>query len=213
MENDLLALNSHLPDPRLYTYHSWLSRHYGISDYCSNARIVLSSKEEVRDTRRRTQEETISYIQEMTEEGRMLSKYTLFNEEEHSVSGHPLTTIDLFLHVSHPISSQIMTAMQSDLSLVQRLESIREEAKHNAVVLCLEKNDGKVIREGLANAQISYVDGPLTGNGRAFTFVPIRLRKVSSVCWSTLSFIQEKNCFRKKRSLSVTMRSLKKQMF
>lgn len=159
MENDLLALNSHLPDPRLYTYHSWLSRHYGISDYCSNARIVLSSKEEVRDTRRRIQEETISYIQEMTEEGRMLSKYTLFNEEEHSVSGHPLTTIDLFLHVSHPISSQIMTAMQSDLSLVQRLESIREEAKHNAVVLCLEKNDGKVIREGLTNAQISYVDG------------------------------------------------------
>lgn len=159
LEDDRLALESHLPDTRLYPYMAWLSEHYGISNYCPDARIVFSSGEEVRDTRRRIQEETISYVQEMVQEGRMLSKFTLFLDEEQSIANHPVMTIDLFLHINHPISSQIMTIPQSELSFTKRLETIAAEAKTNAVVLCVNKNNAHTVKEGLENEQLAYTDG------------------------------------------------------
>lgn len=159
LEDDLLALKSHLPDSHLYPYRAWLTKQAGISDYCKDARIVLSSGEEVKDTRRRIQEETISYVQEMVQEGRMLPKFTLFREETDSIADHAVTTIDLFLQVAHPISSQIMSIPQSELSFTQRLESIQEEAKTNTVILCVEKNDARVVKEGLQNENLAFVDG------------------------------------------------------
>ena len=64
------ALRAHLGEARLYPYLAWLKDHHSISDYCSDAPIILSSEEEVKDAVKRIQEETIIYIQEMCEEGR-----------------------------------------------------------------------------------------------------------------------------------------------
>ncbi len=159
LEDDLSALKSHLPDTRFYPYMAWLHDHYGISDYCPNARIVLSSGEEIRDTRRRIQEETISYVQEMVQEGRMLPKFTLFLDEEQSIANHPITTIDLFLHVHHPISSQILMIPQSELPFTKRLETIAMEAKNNAVILCAGKKEQHILKEGLENEELPYTEG------------------------------------------------------
>ena len=98
LEDDLSALRSHLSDQRLYPYLAWLKEQHSISDYCPDARIVLSSREEVHDSIKRIQEETIHYVQEMTEEGRMLAKFTLFRDENACIAHHPLTTFDLFLN-------------------------------------------------------------------------------------------------------------------
>ncbi len=159
LEQDFEALRSHLPDGRLYPYFAWLDQHFGISDYCPNARIILSSKEEVHDTLRRIQEETIAYVQEMTQEGRMPEKFTLFRDENACIAHHPLTTVDLFLNMHHPISSQIMNAEVSELSFAQRLASIREQAKTAAVVLCVEKHDAQIVQEGLQSEQVPYAAG------------------------------------------------------
>ena len=137
LEDDLSALRSHLSDQRLYPYLAWLKEQHSISDYCPDARIVLSSREEVHDSIKRIQEETIHYVQEMTEEGRMLAKFTLFRDENACIAHHPLTTFDLFLNMMHPVSSQIMSVSPGELSFARQLETIAQQAKTNAVVLCV----------------------------------------------------------------------------
>ena len=158
LEDDLSALRSHLSDQRLYPYLAWLKEQHSISDYCPDARIVLSSREEVHDSIKRIQEETIHYVQEMTEEGRMLAKFTLFRDENACIAHHPLTTFDLFLNMMHPVSSQIMSVSPGELSFTRQLETIAQQAKTNAVVLCVEKAAHTVI-EGLNSEQLSYTEG------------------------------------------------------
>ena len=63
LEQDMGALRAHLGEARLYPYLAWLKDHHSISDYCSDAPIILSSEEEVKDAVKRIQEETIIYIQ------------------------------------------------------------------------------------------------------------------------------------------------------
>ena len=159
LEDDLSALRSHLSDQRLYPYLAWLKEQHSISDYCPDARIVLSSREEVHDSIKRIQEETIHYVQEMTEEGRMLAKFTLFRDENACIAHHPLTTFDLFLNMMHPVSSQIMSVSPGELSFARQLETIAQQAKTNAVVLCVEKADAHTVIEGLNSEQLSYTEG------------------------------------------------------
>ena len=159
LEDDLSALRSHLSDQRLYPYLAWLKEQHSISDYCPDARIVLSSREEVHDSIKRIQEETIHYVQEMTEEGRMLAKFTLFRDENACIAHHPLTTFDLFLNMMHPVSSQIMSVSPGELSFARQLETIAQQAKSNAVVLCVEKADAHTVIEGLISEQLSYTEG------------------------------------------------------
>ena len=157
LEQDMGALRAHLGEARLYPYLAWLKDHHSISDYCSDAPIILSSEEEVKDAVKRIQEETIIYIQEMCEEGRMLPKFTLFREERECLMHHPVISVGMFMNIKHPISSQITTLVSSELPFQQKIDTITAEARENAVVLCVEKNDARTVIEALNNEEIAYV--------------------------------------------------------
>ena len=157
LEQDMGALRAHLGEARLYPYLAWLKDHHSISDYCSDAPIILSSEEEVKDAVKRIQEETIIYIQEMCEEGRMLPKFTLFREERECLMHHPVISVGMFMNIKHPISSQITTLVSSGLPFQQKIDAITAEARENAVVLCVEKNDARTVIEALNNEEIAYV--------------------------------------------------------
>ena len=157
LEQDMGALRAHLGEARLYPYLAWLKDHHSISDYCSDAPIILSSEEEVKDAVKRIQEETIIYIQEMCEEGRMLPKFTLFREERECLMHHPVISVGMFMNIKHPISSQITTLVSSELPFQQKIDAITAEARENAVVLCVEKNDARTVIEALNNEEIAYV--------------------------------------------------------
>ena len=157
IEQDLEALRAHLGEARLYPYLAWLGEHHSICDYCPDARVILSSEEEVRDAIKRIQEETITYVQEMSTEGRMLPKFTLFCEEREALMHHPVTSVSMFMNIDHPISSQIATLVSSELPFQQKIDTIVAEARENTVVLCVEKNDARTVTEALNNEEVAYV--------------------------------------------------------
>src|SRR5699024_9882845 len=59
----------------------------------------------------------------------------------------------------HPVSSQIMSVSPGELSFARQLETIAQQAKSNAVVLCVEKADAHTVIEGLNSEQLSYTEG------------------------------------------------------
>lgn len=156
IEEELAMLRAHLPENRLYPYLSWLEEVHCVADYAPNAAIVLSSKEEVQNSMRRIQEETIAYVQEMCEEGKMLPRFSLFCEERRCLRHHPVTTIGLFERMQHPIRSRIMTIPENELPFARRVADFVKEAKTNAVVLCADKADVKTIVEGLEDQNAAY---------------------------------------------------------
>ena len=89
----------------------------------------------------------------------MLAKFTLFRDENACIAHHPLTTFDLFLNMMHPVSSQIMSVSPGELSFARQLETIAQQAKSIAVVLCVEKADVHTVIEGLNSEQLSYTEG------------------------------------------------------
>ena len=61
------------------------------------------------------------------------------------------------MNIKHPISSQITTLVSSELPFQQKIDTITAEARENAVVLCVEKNDARTVIEALNNEEIAYV--------------------------------------------------------
>ena len=68
---------------RLYRYYAFQQDRSTLCDYRKDAWILVSSKEEVKESIKHIQEETVSYLQELFEEGRALCKFSVFEHMNH----------------------------------------------------------------------------------------------------------------------------------
>ncbi len=82
VETDLELMESHLFDKRMYPYAALLDNCAGIFDYMENPQIIISDEQLVKEAVKAFIEETISYVQEMVQEGKLLPKYTLWHDYE-----------------------------------------------------------------------------------------------------------------------------------
>lgn len=80
IENDLDAIAHHIREARLYPYMAFLDHTASIADYMDHPLIIISDEQAVRTSIKHMQEETVSYIQEMVQEGKMLPKYAVWHE-------------------------------------------------------------------------------------------------------------------------------------
>ncbi len=80
VETDLMAMESHVFEKGMYQYFALLDHAYGIWDYMARPTLVVSDEELIRASIRKLNEETIVYVMEMANEGKMLSRFVLFHD-------------------------------------------------------------------------------------------------------------------------------------
>ena len=80
IESDLTSLENHIFERRMYPYTALLSKASGIWEYMDQPLFVLSDPSKINDSIKHLLEDSISYIQEMVQEGKMLPKYSLFHD-------------------------------------------------------------------------------------------------------------------------------------
>lgn len=153
---DMDDLCNHIQNGNLYKYYTYLKQTYTILDYIENPLVILSSDEEIKTSAKHIQEETISYMQEMSKEGLSLPKYSLFADPFAVCEKYEHITFAMFVDYKHPISSQILMQAVGDLPFEKIMEQIIAEAKQKKVVLCVTHKEREVILSYLQDHDISY---------------------------------------------------------
>ena len=80
VESDLMAMEEHIFERSQYPYMALLDQTAGIWDYMDRPDVIWSDEDLVRESAKRLNEESISYVQEMVQEGKMLPKYTMYHD-------------------------------------------------------------------------------------------------------------------------------------
>ena len=156
VNEDLDAIANHNSEARLYRYYAFLDHKTTIFDYVEHAFVIVSSKEEVHDSIKHIQEETIAYIQELYTEGLALCKFHVFADDLKLPSTHSYLEFGMFVDYKNPISSQIMTMSLGDINLERTMSEIIEESRKRSVVLCLEESEIKQVKKLLNDKNCSY---------------------------------------------------------
>lgn len=156
IQQDLDAIANHYVESKLYRYYGFLAKTYTVCDYVKDAVLIVSSKEEVRDTIKHITEENVSYIQELFQEGQALQKFSVFEAFTSLLVAHPHVEFGLFLDYKNPISSQIMTLGLGDINLERTMKEIIDEARSHKVLLCLEDKEIEQVKKLLLEDNIAY---------------------------------------------------------
>lgn len=140
----------------LYRYLTFLDKSYSILDYCEDPFIIISSKEEVKDSIKHIQEENVAYIQELVQEDKALPKYSLFHDLLRLVTPYKVNEIGIFIDHSHPLSSGIMNVTMFDLNIEKSMELILHQSKDKKIIFALSKSEIKIVRDYLDDHNILY---------------------------------------------------------
>lgn len=79
-EMDLTAMEEHVFDRRFYPYMALLDEAASIIDYMDRPLLIWSDQQLINESAKKLNEEAISYVQEMVQEGKMLPKYTMYHD-------------------------------------------------------------------------------------------------------------------------------------
>ncbi len=156
VEQDLEDLRAHRSHGNLYKYFALLPNHYTLLDYMDHPYVIFSSEEEIHQSIHHIQEETIQYIQEMSQEGLALAKFTLFADPFQEVMHTDHLMIGMFADFNHSESLKILTHTVSDLSFVQIMDQIIKEAQTNDILLSLTKKEIRIVCDYLNEHAIAY---------------------------------------------------------
>ncbi len=146
IENDFDTLTNHQRENHLYRYFSLLDQHYSLLDYIDNATLIVSTKEEVKETEKRIGEETIEYMQELVATGQGLPVYTQFNALDRLFEKRACVFINQFVNMVKPISSGYLSLPHPELPLDKIMEMIVKESKRKRVLICLERSQLGTVR-------------------------------------------------------------------
>jgi len=80
VDADLQLFEQEIREPQLYPYLGFLSHPHGLTDYMNHPLILLSDPQEIEESIRRLNEETVSYIQEMVQEQKLLPRFTVWHD-------------------------------------------------------------------------------------------------------------------------------------
>lgn len=160
INQELDDLCNHIQSGGLYKYMTFLDQHYTILDYVTSPLVILSSEDEVKRAQKHIHEETISYIQEMSQEGLALAKYALFADPCQEILKFDHLIFGMFMDLKHPISSHIMMQAVGELSFERIMEQIIEEQKGKSVLLCLSKKEIEVVASYFDQHEVVYTITP-----------------------------------------------------
>lgn len=176
VEQELTALKTHRPDGGLYKYAAFLTEKYTIMDYMDHPYVIFSAKEEIKQAITHIQEETIAYIQELSQEGLALQRFSLFADPFQEILKHPNLMIPVFTDIKHPIASQIHIHTVADFDFTHIMEQLRKQAAQYTVICSVDKKEIKQLSEYLDAHETAYIisdDTNIKENGILLTSIPL----------------------------------------
>lgn len=155
IHQDFDGLMNHVKENHYYQYFSMCSKNTTLKDYFLDATIILSSLDEVQDKVKRLNEETISYVQEMVQEGKSLPLYSLYSSLDNALN-HDVVEVYSFVDINTYTMSGINGLDVADISLELKLKEFEEQSRKNCVLFCLNHHELKLVEENLKSLNISY---------------------------------------------------------
>ena len=149
IETDLMTLDAHISQRRLYPYTALLSHSNGIEDYMGLPLIVLSDEESIQENVSKLIQDTTEYISEMSQEGKMIPKYAVYRE--YSRCGKNCRKIK-----EDPFEDNI-TGIE-EVHLPNEMLSIKLRMIHRAepVILAVTEKETERILEACVEERIPY---------------------------------------------------------
>lgn len=149
IEADMRSLESYEPENILYIYFAY-TKGYHLLDYLQG-KIIFSSTEEVQQSFKKLNEETISYMKERVQDHISLSKYMLFQDIHMIMQKNNILEFHEFLD-EDSIVSGIFPLEKAAFPLINQLEAIDKQKK---IYFSLETKQAKQVEACMADNDIT----------------------------------------------------------
>lgn len=156
INDDLDALCNPIQNGGFYKYLSYLNTSFTILDYIENPFVILSSDEEIKTSMKHIQEETISYIQEMSKEGLSLPKFSIFCDPLIESRKYEHMSFAMFVDYKKPVSSQILMQAVGDIPFDKIMEQILAESEQKKILLYVTHKEYETVSTYLQNREVPF---------------------------------------------------------
>ena len=154
---DMETMRAHLRESRLYPYLSYLDDNSSLIDYCPKAQIFLSHPDQIKTHLHQLSEETTAYIQEMTQELKMLPRFTVQHELNTVLAGRKITEIDSFDSLRKVPHAMIREVALPNETLAMKLEIALKEGRGRQLYFFLQEHELKEVVPILKGKEIPFL--------------------------------------------------------
>ena len=154
---DMETMRAHLRESRLYPYLSYLDDNSSLIDYCPKAQVFLSHPDQIKTHLHQLSEETTAYIQEMTQEMKMLPRFTVQHELNTVLAGRKITEIDSFDSLRKVPHAMIREVALPNETLAMKLEIALKEGRGRQLYFFLQEHELKEVVPILKGKEISFL--------------------------------------------------------
>ncbi len=148
IESDMMSLESHVFDRSMYPYMALLDETSGIWDYMQDPWIIWCDEQAIHDNTKIFVEDTIAYVQEMVQEGKMLPKYAIYHEMSQIPSDHKIVEDPFLDNISHISEVNLPNEV-----LAMKLKMINDGS---TVILALPDHEMKKVTDTCIDNQTPY---------------------------------------------------------
>ncbi|WP_278839048.1 transcription-repair coupling factor [Holdemania filiformis] len=154
---DMETMRAHLRESRLYPYLSYLDDNSSLIDYCPKAQVFLSHPDQIKTHLHQLSEETTAYIQEMTQELKMLPRFTVQHELNTVLAGRKITEIDSFDSLRKVPHAMIREVALPNETLAMKLEIALKEGRGRQLYFFLQEHELKEVVPILKGKEIPFL--------------------------------------------------------
>ena len=154
---DMETMRAHLRESRLYPYLSYLDDNSSLIDYCPKAQVFLSHPDQIKTHLHQLSEETTAYIQEMTQELKMLPRFTVQHELNTVLAGRKVTEIDSFDSLRRVPHAMIREVALPNETLEMKLQIALKEGRGRQLYFFLQEHELKEIVPILKGKEIPFL--------------------------------------------------------
>ena len=151
MDMDYIA--HQIPEARLVSYFSFLDEGYSFVDYLHHPQIIISNPIRCHEHLSHMKEETISYIQEMVQENKMLPKYSIFHEINDVLRSYSIVENEGLLSEAQKDIRSVSLPVQP---LPLTMKTLWNQAQENTVILCLKEAEIRLVTDECMRQEIPY---------------------------------------------------------
>ena len=150
---DMDYISHQIPEARLVNYFSFLEEGWSLLDYLKEPQIILSHPIRCKEHLSHMKDETISYIQEMVQENKMLPKYSIFHELDDVLRPYRIIQNEGLISEAE---KDIRTVSLPNQPLPLQMKTLWKQAQENAVILCLKDAEIRLVTEECLRQSIPY---------------------------------------------------------
>jgi len=155
IDQDLLYIQHHIKDSRLYRYQAFTTSNETILNYFNQPQVIVTPFEQVQNNFHHIMEETFEYIHEIVNEKKALGGYEPFYDFMSAVVPHKPLFIKQF-HVENEISLHWHALSVLPQELSKTIATMYQESLTKVVVCICKENELKLVIEGLLQQNIPY---------------------------------------------------------